>query len=148
MATAVFKYLIKHDKLGVEKVHLFCDRCGDQNNNRTVVLMLSYATAVLDIKEITLKFLITGHSQNENDTAHSIIETATRHKTIHTTDQWEMAITMAFKTHTPLVEVFDHTSVYDFKSPTSIPPLSSIWKTTLKRVKMPGKNCIGQKLCR
>ena len=71
MATAVFKYLIVLDQQKKHTIHLICDRCAGQNNNRTIVAMLSHAIAALaNVHEITLNFLITGHSQNENDTVH------------------------------------------------------------------------------
>ena len=88
-------------------------------------MMLAYAIEVLpNIKEVTLNFLITGHSQNENDSIHSIIETDTKQNTIFTTDQWQTAISMSFKKNTPNVEVFNYTSVYNFKNSSVMPQLS------------------------
>ena len=130
VATAVFKYLIVLDQQKKHTIHLFCDRCAGQNNNRTIVAMLSHAIAALaNVHEITLSFLIIGHSQNENDTVHSIIETATKKKKIFTTDQWLTAIAMSFKKHVPTVEAFDHNSILDFKS---MPNFAPLWKSTLK----------------
>ena len=92
--------------------------------------MLSHAIAALaNVHEITLNFLITGHSQNENDTVHSIIETATKKKKIFTTDQWLTAIAMSFKKHVLTVEALDHNSILDFKF---MPNFAPLWKSTLK----------------
>lgn len=95
------------------------------------------------MRKITLNFLVTGHSQNENDNAHSVIETATKKKTIFTTAEWETAIRMSFKTQNPSIDVLDFTSVYDFKSPSTFPMFSAIWRNTVKITK--GKNA-GEKL--
>ena len=144
VATAVFKYLVKLDQEGKQTVHLFYDRCAGQNNNRTIVVMLSYATTVLkNIKEITLNVLVTGHSHHENHSVHSVIETATINKQIFTTHQWQMAITMSFKNHVPCVEVYDHSCVYDFKPASSLLQYMTIWKNSLKSDE--GKNA-GEKL--
>ena len=79
-------------------------------------MMLAFAIEVLpNIKEVTLNFLVKGHSQNEIDSIHSIIETATKQKKIFTTDQWQTAISMSFKKNTSNVEVFNGTSVNNFK---------------------------------
>ena len=46
---------------------------------------------------ITLNFLVSDHSQNENHSGHSVIGFACRLCSIYTTNQWEMSFQMAFK---------------------------------------------------
>ena len=73
MVTCVLKFLSKAHSSGIRKVHLFCDCCSRQNSNRMVYIMLAIALDIFDFDEINLCFLVTGHSQNENDTAQSLI---------------------------------------------------------------------------
>ena len=70
-------------KQGVKKVYLFSDACGGQNCNRFVLIMLSYAVRLFDFDFIDMMNLVSGHSQNENDNAHSVIKQHTRKLTIY-----------------------------------------------------------------
>ena len=59
--THAMQYLIRGIKV-VKVFNLLCDRCGGQNNNRMVLLMLSYVLNNYDVDSITLIFLVSGHS--------------------------------------------------------------------------------------
>ena len=63
VATSVLKFLEIKRAEGKQCINLFSDRCGGQNQNRMMFIMLSNA-----VNELT--FLVPG--QNENDTAHSL----------------------------------------------------------------------------
>ena len=52
----------------------FCDNCCGQNKNKFILSLLLHAVRTLNIRKITLKFLICGHTQNEGDAVHSVIE--------------------------------------------------------------------------
>jgi len=56
-----------------------------------------------------------GHSQNENDTAHSVIEKAASRIPVYTTPQWETLILAAFQKHLPTVHCLNYHEVIDFK---------------------------------
>ena len=60
------------------------------------------------IDSITLTYLISGHSQSENDNAHSLIEQMARKKTIYSPVEWESVIQCAFKKNPCSVEVLEH----------------------------------------
>ena len=96
VSTGVLKFLQEKKKEGKEYINPFCDRCGGQNQNR---MMLSEALHSLKLKKIELKFLVPGHSQNENDTAHSTIEGQYKNRTIYTPNQLEMCIQQSFKSN-------------------------------------------------
>ncbi|XP_077967084.1 uncharacterized protein LOC144420984 [Styela clava] len=130
IATAVFRYLSSLTTT-VKTVQLFCDRCSGQNNNRAMIVMLLYAMEELHFDEIALNFLITGHSQNENDTAHSVIERAVRKVNIYTTDQWKTAISMAFKKTKPEITLLKHGDFVNFKSASDFPKYAGIWKNNI-----------------
>lgn len=53
---------------------LYSDNCCGQNKNKFMVALYLYAVTHLNIQSITHKFLIKGHTQNEGDNIHSLIE--------------------------------------------------------------------------
>jgi len=56
-------------------VIFYSDNCCGQQKNKYIRALYVYAVQVLpNIKSITHKFLVKGHSQNENGAAHSVIE--------------------------------------------------------------------------
>lgn len=52
----------------------YSDNCCGQQKNQFIISMYIYAVVNLKFKSITHKFLIRGHTQNEGDAVHSIIE--------------------------------------------------------------------------
>ena len=56
-------------------VIFYSDNCGGQNKNKFVASLCSFAVIYFkNINSITHKFLIQGHTQNEGDNVHSLIE--------------------------------------------------------------------------
>lgn len=53
---------------------MYSDNCCGQNKNKYIVALYLYAVTHLNIESITHKFLIKGHTQNEGDNIHSLIE--------------------------------------------------------------------------
>ena len=79
-----------------------------------------------EIDEVGINYLISGHSYNENDTAHSVIESAFRKNTLYTMAQWETAIQMAFKKSPAEVNVLTHRDIVDFQNPDAFPEYSDV----------------------
>lgn len=52
----------------------YSDNCSGQNKNKFIACLYLYASLVLNIYTIRHKFLIVGHTQNEGDSMHSVIE--------------------------------------------------------------------------
>ena len=77
-----------------------------------------------------MNFLVTGHSQNENDTAHSQIESKTRLRTLYTPTEWRTAIQMSFQLGKSYVSPLKSTSVIDFKDKESFSEYSAILNDT------------------
>lgn len=82
--------------------------------------MYLYAVKHLKIKSITHKFLICGHTQNEGDNVHSVIEKAIRRVKssgpIYTPDQYITIIRSAKKTGKPYaVNELNHCDFLDLK---------------------------------
>lgn len=55
-------------------VVFYSDNCSGQQKNKYLLTLYAYAVNILPIQSITHKFLIHGHTQNEGDNAHSVIE--------------------------------------------------------------------------
>ena len=112
VATCVLKYLMEAHSQGKKSVYLFRDKCVGQNNNRMVYVMLASALELYNFEEIELNFFVSGHSQNENDAAHSVIERSASKVPIYTTSQWETIILAAFKKNPPTVGCNTLTNLY------------------------------------
>lgn len=56
----------------------YSDNCCGQHKNKFIMGMYLYAVQNFKIRSITHKFLIRGHTQNEGDNVHSVIEKAVK----------------------------------------------------------------------
>lgn len=74
IATCIFTYLstLPNDK----DVIFYSDNCVGQNKNKMVLAMYLYVVTQSNVNSITHKFLTVGHTQNEGDSMHSVIEKA------------------------------------------------------------------------
>lgn len=126
VATSLYLWLKTKCQQGVTKFELFCDRCGGQNNNRMVFIMLSFALSTLSIESLALTYLVSGHSHSENDNAHSVIERMASNKTVYTPAEWEAVIQCSFKKHPCVFKALDYQDILDFKSPTAFPNYSFV----------------------
>lgn len=120
-------------KNGVKKFELSCDRCGGQNNNRMIFIMMSYAIKKFGIQSITVTYLVSGHSYNENDTAHSVIERMVTNKTIYTQAEWEATIQCSFKKNPCVFNVLEHHETIDFENPKAFPEYHEVLNEKLRR---------------
>ena len=126
VATCVMDFLEKMKNQGKKVVYLFSDKCGGQNLNRMFLIMLSNSVVKLNLEKIELIYLCPGHSQNENDNAHSVTENASKSKFIYNKTQWETTITQALKKNTREVKVLMHDDFIDFKSIHKFPEYSEV----------------------
>lgn len=72
-----FEYICNESREITDKgidLILYSDNCGGQNKNKYIVTVYLYAVTHLNINSITHKYLIKGHTQNEADNIHSLIE--------------------------------------------------------------------------
>lgn len=68
----IWKISEKNDDVNVI---FYSDYCPGQNKNKFIVALYMYTVRQLkNIKSITHKYLIKGHTQNEGDSIHSLIE--------------------------------------------------------------------------
>lgn len=75
LETCIWKYLeMKFDK-NEGDVNFYSDNCPGQNKIKFILALYIHAVRWFkNIKTITYKYLIKGHTQNEGDSVHSIIE--------------------------------------------------------------------------
>ena len=108
IATCCRMFLATKRNQGCTKLHLFSDRCNGQNSNRMVLIALHHTFLEFKYDMVTLSFLVSGHSQNEKENAHSLIETKSSNKVVYTTEQWQAVIRMSFHknrvTVTPILQ--------------------------------------------
>ncbi|GFV25435.1 uncharacterized protein TNCV_1147051 [Trichonephila clavipes] len=103
-------------------VVLYSDNCcGQQKNNFMMSMYKNAVTTLKNIKSVTHKFLVNGHTQNEGDSAHSTIEKevkrALRSGPIYLPSQYAMAMKTAKKSGKPyLVHELSHEDFFDIKA--------------------------------
>ena len=128
IGTCLTKYI---RQVEAKKVNLFSDRCGGQNNNRMVAIALhDEFIRQPSLEELSMNFLVTGHSQNENDTAHSNIEKFSRKRSLYTPSEWKSAMQFSFKPGKAVINALKTEDVINFKDHEGFPEYLSILKDT------------------
>ncbi|XP_045454105.1 uncharacterized protein LOC123667070 [Melitaea cinxia] len=78
LGTCVYKYLEQISLLNSDKsldIVFYSDNCAGQQKNKTIIAIYLFALQKFpNLQTITHKYLIKGHTQNEGDAAHSLIE--------------------------------------------------------------------------
>lgn len=79
---------IKHKSVeGIKEFRFYSDNCSGQNRNRFIFAMLLYAAVKFKIR-ISHSFLEVGHTQNEGDSMHALIENKSKGVTIYRPQDW------------------------------------------------------------
>ena len=134
VATCLTRYVDGVIAEGMKRLTLFSDRCGGQNNNRMIFVMLSHLIHTREIESISLIYFVPGHSQNENDCAHSTIERCYRNQTVYTPGQWETVITSAFKKNEVKLEVLHYSDIIDYKNPKAFPEHKAVYEDKVREM--------------
>lgn len=90
VASCLIKHLTTHIPNESKSVILYSDRCGGQNLNIKLTLMLKrLLSSHPTLEKITQKYFVSGHSYNSCDRSFAVIEKAKRTKTeIYTPNHW------------------------------------------------------------
>lgn len=96
VASCLLKYVTSEIQKGKDTFLFWSDNCGPQNKNSMVFSLYQWMAKNFHIN-ITHRFLIKGHTQNEGDNVHSKIETHTRHMDIFAPSMWYEQIFLASK---------------------------------------------------
>lgn len=120
LGTCVLKYLEKKASMPDSEVVFYSDNCVGQQKNKFMLALYLYAVRYLGLKSITHKYLIKGHTQNEGDSAHSLIERQVKRQLrggpIYSPEGFISAIRAAKKQGKPLiVNELCYEDFYDIK---------------------------------
>ena len=119
LGTCVLMYLKKR-ATDSEDIIFYSDNCTGQQKNKFMLGLYLYAVRYLGIKSITHKYLVIGHTQNEGDSAHSLIERQMKRQLrsgpIYTPEGFVAAIRAAKKGGEPFhVSELCYEDFYDLK---------------------------------
>ena len=79
---------------------------------------------ILELKRLGMNFLVTGHSQIENDNAHSLVEMKTKLRTLYTPAEWKTTIQILCHFH--ITKYLLTEDVFNFKNKNSFPEYASM----------------------
>nr|CAI5861067.1 unnamed protein product [Callosobruchus analis] len=115
IGSCLLKFVEWHVQKGFKEFSFFSDNCSGQNRNKFLFAMYSYLSQKYVIK-IRHTFLEPGHTQNEGDCVHSVIERAARNIPIYTPEQWCSVVRTA-KRKAPFYTVYELTQkdVFDLR---------------------------------
>lgn len=94
ICTALLKYLLILDsRKTTMELSLYCDSCAGQNKNKAVLSMLAYfLNSSKCLNQITITYLLPGHTMMPVDSVHSTIESFVRNRTIWAPSEWPTVI--------------------------------------------------------
>ncbi|KAL0860408.1 hypothetical protein ABMA27_009802 [Loxostege sticticalis] len=120
LGSCVLNYLKEACEAGKTEIVFYSDNCAGQQKNKFIVGLYLYAVTTLNINKITHKYLIKGHTQNEGDAVHSLIERQVKRQErsvpLYTPESFVTAIKMAKKKGPPFkVHELTHENFYDVK---------------------------------
>ena len=73
IGTCVMDYIQNVSETGETDIIFYSDNCAGQQKNKFMLTVYLYSIMKFDVNSITHIFLIKGHTQNEGDSAHSLI---------------------------------------------------------------------------
>ena len=109
------KYYIENLSGQIKQVYLFADNCIGQNKNQFVTQMLSIAAMERNMA-INLIFLEKGHTQNVNDSPHSVMERAKMGVNIHHPSHWVTLIETVSRKNPYRVKLMTQNEFFNFKT--------------------------------
>ncbi|XP_050551786.1 uncharacterized protein LOC126911028 [Spodoptera frugiperda] len=115
VASCLYNFIQQSTDRGIKDIRLWSDNCGGQNRNRIVFLMYVYCSQKYSI-DICHKFLEKGHTQQEDDSVHALIEKSSKRKFIFCPEEWYTLVRWC-KTSGDAYEVIEITQdqILDFK---------------------------------
>ncbi|KAJ8732654.1 hypothetical protein PYW07_015253 [Mythimna separata] len=121
---------------GAKEFRFWSDNCAGQNCNRFVFSLYVYAAKKFNIS-ITHRFLQKGHTQNEGDSVHSVIERASQTRTIYTPHEWRLLVRWAKNEgESYVVRNVTQNDVFDFKCLVN----NKVWMKDIKGKKINWSN--------
>ncbi|CAG9793806.1 unnamed protein product [Diatraea saccharalis] len=132
VGSCLLDYIENCSTQGAEEFRFWSDNCAGQNRNRFVFAMFLFAAKKFNVS-ITHHFLEKGHTQNEGDSVHALIERSARSKTIYTPEEWRLLTRWAKTEGEPyLVKNMEQEHFYNFKSTVN----DKHWNKTVNKQKI------------
>ena len=117
IASCVWKYMAANTESGqCSEFVFFTDNCGGQNKNKTMAAMYLHAVRTLSVERISHYYLEAGHTQNEGDSMHAVIERASKHVNVYTPVQWYTLASSAKKSGSSYTVTEMEGHMKDFKA--------------------------------
>ena len=121
----------------VKEFRFWSDNCAGQNRNRFVYFLYTYCARKFNVS-IKHRFLEKGHTQNEGDSVHALIEREAEKKTIYTPDEWRLLVRWAKCTGEPYeVRNMTRNIFFDIKPHVN----NKVWSKNTEGVKV-SWNCV------
>uniref|UniRef100_A0A6B2EIE4 DUF7869 domain-containing protein n=1 Tax=Phlebotomus kandelakii TaxID=1109342 RepID=A0A6B2EIE4_9DIPT len=114
VSSCLLKFITDACETGVQEFLFWSDNCIGQNKNQILFSMYCWIAKRFRIS-ITHRFLEKGHTQNEGDSVHALIERVSRNKTIYSPEQWNGIIQNAKTTNKYNVVEMDVPDFLDFR---------------------------------
>lgn len=116
MASCLYMYIADKASQGCKDLTVWSDGCAAQNKNRFLFTAYLYALQNTGLNSIEHKYLETGHSQNEGDNMHSVIERSMKGTSLYVPSQFYNQVKKSKKTGTPYEVVqMRQRDFFDFK---------------------------------
>ena len=102
VAAVLTDYLMRLDAQGVEEVEFFSDSCAGQNRNRGIFsCLLVISKRLMNIRMITVTYLLSGHTEMTADSIHSTIERSIKRAVVWAPSEWPTVVRNARKKPCP-----------------------------------------------
>ena len=98
----------------ITKITMFADNCPGQIKNRYIVQMLAITSVKSKLSIIDLIFFEKGHTQNINDSKHSVIERAKKDVNIHHPWQWVTLIEKSCRSNPYKVTSMEQSDFFNY----------------------------------
>lgn len=89
VSSCLFNFIEKNASKGIKEFRFWSDHCASQNRNSIVYSLYVYAAKKFNVSKYR-RFLEKGHTQNEGNSIHSVIERASKSKIIYTAEEWRL----------------------------------------------------------
>lgn len=115
VSSCLYAFIKENAEKGVDKFRFWSDNCAGQNRNRIVFALYLLAAKEYGVS-IIHRFMEKGHTQNEGDSVHAMIERASERKFIYVPDEWNVLVRWSKTEGEPYaVKEMNKDDFFDFK---------------------------------
>ena len=116
VASCVWDFIALKVSEGKKGFIFYSDNCCAQNKNKYLLSMMWLAIHKFKLDFIVQKYLVKGHTQNEADSIHAAVESASRKLHIYTTAQWAATVRSSRLSKPYIVKELCCSDFLDFKA--------------------------------